>query len=43
MEFGRQFGLEVRASSPRELGELLRKDAAEWGGLVQQTGFTADS
>src|SRR4051812_38908333 len=42
-EFGRQFGLEAQPSSPRELAELLKKDAAEWGGLVKQTGFTADS
>jgi len=43
VEFGRQFGLEVQSSNSRELGELLKKDAVEWGGLVQQTGFTADS
>ena len=43
VEFARQFGLEVRGSSPRELGELLKADAAEWGGLVKQTGFTAES
>ena len=43
VEFGRQFGLEVQASTSRELAELLKKDAVEWGGLVKQTGFTADS
>lgn len=43
LDFGRTFGLETRPSSPRELGELLRKDSAEWGGLVKQTGFTAES
>jgi len=43
VEFGRQFGLEVQPSSPRELAELLKMDAAEWGGLVKQTGFTAES
>jgi tripartite-type tricarboxylate transporter receptor subunit TctC len=43
VEFGRQFGLEVQASSPRALADLLKADAAEWGGLVKQTGFTADS
>jgi tripartite-type tricarboxylate transporter receptor subunit TctC len=43
VEFGKQFGLEVMASTPRALGDLLRADAAEWGGLVKQTGFTADS
>jgi tripartite-type tricarboxylate transporter receptor subunit TctC len=43
VEFGRQFGLEVQASTPRALGELLKADAAEWSGLARQTGFTADS
>ena len=43
VEFGKQFGLEVQASTPRVLGDLLKADAAEWGGLVKQTGFTADS
>jgi tripartite-type tricarboxylate transporter receptor subunit TctC len=42
-EFGMQFGLEVQASTPRALAELLRADAAEWSGLAKQTGFTADS
>ena len=43
VEFGKQFGLEVQASTPHELADLLKADAAEWGGLVKQTGFTADS
>ena len=43
VEFARQFGLEVQGSAPRELGDLLKKDSAEWGGLVKQTGFTAES
>jgi tripartite-type tricarboxylate transporter receptor subunit TctC len=43
VEFARQFGLEVQGSAPRELGQLLKKDSAEWGGLVKQTGFTAES
>jgi tripartite-type tricarboxylate transporter receptor subunit TctC len=42
-EFGRQFGLEVQASTPRALAELLKADAAEWSGLAKQTGFTAES
>jgi tripartite-type tricarboxylate transporter receptor subunit TctC len=42
-EFGKQFGLEVQASTPRALADLLRADAAEWSGLARQTGFTADS
>src|SRR5262245_7512765 len=43
VEFGKQFGLEVQASTPRALAETLKADAAEWGGLVKETGFTADS
>ena len=43
VEFGRQFGLEVQASTPRVLADLLKADAAEWSGLARQTGFTADS
>ena len=43
VEFGKQFGLEAQASTPQELAALLKTDAAEWGGLVKQTGFTADS
>ena len=43
VDFARQFGLEPQASAPRELGELLKRDSAEWGGLVKQTGFTAES
>jgi hypothetical protein len=39
VEFGSQFGLEAQSSTPRELAELLKRDAAEWGGLVKQTGF----
>lgn len=39
----KQFGLEVQASTPRALAELLKADAAEWSGLAKETGFTADS
>ena len=42
-EFGKQFGLEVQSSAPRQLAELLKADAAEWSGLARETGFTADS
>ena len=42
-EFGRQFGLEVQSSAPRQLADLLKADAAEWSGLAKETGFTADS
>jgi tripartite-type tricarboxylate transporter receptor subunit TctC len=43
LEFAKQFGLEAQGSTPRELAALLKADASEWGGLVKQTGFTADS
>jgi tripartite-type tricarboxylate transporter receptor subunit TctC len=43
VDFARQFGLEAQGSTPRALAELLKNDSAEWGGLVKQTGFTAES
>jgi tripartite-type tricarboxylate transporter receptor subunit TctC len=43
VEFAKQFGLEAQASGPRDLAELLKRDTGEWGGLVKQTGFTAES
>jgi tripartite-type tricarboxylate transporter receptor subunit TctC len=43
VDFARQFGLEARGSGPRDLASLLKRDSAEWGGLVKQTGFTAES
>ena len=43
VDFARQFGLEAQASGPRDLAELLKRDSGEWGGLVKQTGFTAES
>jgi tripartite-type tricarboxylate transporter receptor subunit TctC len=43
VDFARQFGLEVQGSGPRDLAELLKRDSTEWGGLVKQTGFTAES
>lgn len=43
VEFGKQFGLEIRSSSPQQLAELLKADADEWRGLIKETGFSADS
>jgi tripartite-type tricarboxylate transporter receptor subunit TctC len=43
VEFGRQFGLEAQHSTPARLAGLLKADVSEWGRLVSQTGFTADS
>jgi len=43
VEFAKQFGLEVQGSTPLQLADVLKADTAEWGGLVKQTGFTAES
>ena len=43
VDFAKQFGLEAQGSTPRDLAELLKRDTAEWSGLVKQTGFTAES
>ena len=43
VEFAKQFGLEAQPSTPQELAALLKKDVVEWGGLVKETGFTAES
>lgn len=43
VEFARQFGLEIQGSTPRQLAEVFKADTAEWGGLVKETGFTAES
>jgi len=37
------FCLEIRASSPGELAERFKADAAEWRDLIRQTGYTAES
>ena len=42
-EFGKQFGMEMQSSSPRQLADVLKADAAEWTGLAKETGFTSDS
>jgi tripartite-type tricarboxylate transporter receptor subunit TctC len=42
-EFGKQFGMEMLSSSPRQLADVLKADATEWSGLAKETGFTADS
>lgn len=36
-------GLEAKSSSPRELAELLRRDTARWGPIVQSVGFSAEN
>jgi tripartite-type tricarboxylate transporter receptor subunit TctC len=42
-EFGKQFGMEMQSSSPRQLADVLKADAGEWSGLAKETGFTAES
>ena len=37
-----QIGLEGQSSSPSELAEMLKADAAEWRRLIQLIGFTAE-
>jgi len=37
------FGMEAQSSTPQALGQLLRADAAEWGRIVKEIGFTPDS
>jgi tripartite-type tricarboxylate transporter receptor subunit TctC len=36
-------GLEAKASSPAELGAMLKADTARWGPVVKAIGFTAES
>lgn len=43
IEYGKQFGLEIQASSAPALAELLQADANEWRQLIKQVGFTAES
>lgn len=36
-------GLEVKSSTPQELGTLLKESYDRWGPIVKKIGFTADS
>ncbi len=36
-------GLEVKSSTPQELGALLKESYDRWGPIVKKIGFTADS
>lgn len=36
-------GLEARASTSKELAELLKRDTLRWGPVVRSVGFTVDS
>lgn len=38
-----QMGMEIEASSPDALAQMMRGDAAQWRGLIRQIGFTAES
>ena len=43
VEYGKQYGLEIKPSSAAELAQMLKADADQWRGLIKQTGFTAES
>jgi tripartite-type tricarboxylate transporter receptor subunit TctC len=38
-----QVGMEVQSSTPDQLAEWLKADAAQWRGIVKEIGFSADS
>lgn len=38
-----KLGIEMQASSPEQLTDLLKADAEEWRRLIKQMGFTAES
>lgn len=43
VDYGKQYGLEVRSSTAAQLAQMLKADADQWRGLIKQTGFTAES
>ena len=43
VEYGKQYGLEVKPSTAAQLAQMLKADADQWRGLIKQTGFTAES
>lgn len=43
VDYGKQYGLEVRSSTAAQLAQMLKADADLWRGLIKQTGFTAES
>ena len=43
VDYGKQYGLEVRSSTAAQLARMLKADADQWRGLIKQTGFTAES
>lgn len=43
VDYGKQYGLEVKPSTAAQLAQMLRADADQWHGLIKQTGFTAES
>lgn len=43
VEYGKQYGLEVKPSTAAQLAQMLKADADQWRGLILQTGFTAES
>jgi tripartite-type tricarboxylate transporter receptor subunit TctC len=43
VDYGKQYGLEIKSSTAAELAQMLKADADQWRGLIKQTGFTAES
>jgi len=43
VDYGKQYGLEVKPSSAAQLVQMLKADADQWRSLIKQTGFTAES
>lgn len=43
VDYGKQYGLEVKPSTAAQLAQMLKADADQWRGLIKQTGFTAES
>jgi len=43
VEAGRTYGLEIKASTPSALNQMLQADAQQWRQLIRQAGFTAES
>lgn len=43
VDYGKQYGLEIKPSTAAQLAQMLKADADQWRGLIKQTGFTAES
>ena len=43
MDSAAQLGLEVAASTPQELNDMIHADSDEWRVWIKRIGFTAES